>query len=59
MANPKNEASLAELKQRFTETDSLMLTEYRGLTVAQTTELRKAFDADASKIGRASCRERV
>ena len=46
MANPKNETSLAELKQRFTDTDSLVLTEYRGLTVAQTTELRKALGAD-------------
>ena len=46
MANPKNEASLADLKQRFADTDSLVLTEYRGLTVAQTTELRKALGAD-------------
>ena len=46
MANPKNETSLAELKQRFADTDSLVLTEYRGLTVAQTTELRKALGAD-------------
>ena len=45
MANPKNETSLAELKQRFADTDSLVLTEYRGLTVAQTTELRKALGA--------------
>jgi len=45
VANPKNETSLAELKQRFADTDSLVLTEYRGLTVA-TTELRKALGAD-------------
>lgn len=46
MANPKNEASLAELKQSFAETSALVLTEYRGLTVAQTTELRKSLGDD-------------
>ncbi|GAA1470864.1 50S ribosomal protein L10 [Corynebacterium felinum] len=46
MANPKNTASLAELKQRFAETDAFVLTEYRGLTVAQTTALRKSLGAD-------------
>ena len=46
MANPKNEQSLAELKNRFAETDAFVLTEYRGLTVAQTTELRRALGAD-------------
>ena len=46
MANPKNEASLAELKAQFAETDSVVLTEYRGLTVAQTTELRRALGND-------------
>ncbi|MGP6174850.1 50S ribosomal protein L10 [Corynebacterium sp. A21] len=46
MANPKNEAGLAELKIQFAESDSVVLTEYRGLTVAQTTELRRALGAD-------------
>ncbi|MDO5099483.1 MAG: 50S ribosomal protein L10 [Corynebacterium sp.] len=46
MANPKNSASLADLKQRFAETDAFVLTEYRGLSVAQTTELRKSLGAD-------------
>lgn len=46
MANPKNEAALAELKARFAETDTVVLTEYRGLTVAQTTELRKELGFD-------------
>ncbi|MBZ8177671.1 50S ribosomal protein L10 [Corynebacterium poyangense] len=46
MANPKNEAALAELKNRFSEADSILLTEYRGLSVAQTTELRTALGAD-------------
>ncbi|KQB84347.1 50S ribosomal protein L10 [Corynebacterium oculi] len=46
MANPKNEADLKELKNRFAEADSVVLTEYRGLTVAQTTELRTALGDD-------------
>ncbi|KQB87358.1 50S ribosomal protein L10 [Corynebacterium lowii] len=46
MANPKNEADLKELKNRFAEADSVVLTEYRGLTVAQTTELRTALGTD-------------
>ena len=46
MANPKNAASLAELKDRFAEANALVLTEYRGLTVAQTTELRRALGTD-------------
>lgn len=46
MANPKNAASLAELKVRFAEANALVLTEYRGLTVAQTTELRRALGTD-------------
>ncbi|MGV0360279.1 50S ribosomal protein L10 [Corynebacterium mastitidis] len=46
MANPKNEADLKELKNRFAEADSAVLTEYRGLSVAQTTELRTALGDD-------------
>lgn len=46
MANPKNEAALAELKNRFAEADSILLTEYRGLSVGQTYELRTALGAD-------------
>lgn len=46
MANPKNAASLAELEDRFAEANALVLTEYRGLTVAQTTELRRALGTD-------------
>lgn len=46
MANPKNVSSLAELKTRFAETEAFVLTEYRGLTVAQTTELRQSLGAD-------------
>ncbi|MBC3186069.1 50S ribosomal protein L10 [Corynebacterium sp. zg-331] len=46
MANPKNQADLKELKTCFAEADSVVLTEYRGLTVAQTTELRTALGDD-------------
>ena len=54
MANPKNEAALAELKARFAETDTVVLTEYRGLSVAQTTELRKALGFDVQYSDRKS-----
>lgn len=46
MANPKNTQSLAELKNRFADIDSVFVTEYRGLTVAQITELRRALGSD-------------
>lgn len=46
MANPKNEAALQELKNRFDEADSVVLTEYRGLTVEETFELRTALGQD-------------
>lgn len=48
MANPKNTASLAELKARFEQADSTVLTEYRGLSVAETTVLRRALGADVT-----------
>ena len=48
MANPKNTASLAELKARFEQADSTILTEYRGLTVSETTTLRRALGADVT-----------
>lgn len=46
MANAKNIAAVAELKKRFEATNAIVLTEYRGLTVAQTTELRRKLGAD-------------
>ena len=48
MANPKNTAALAELKERFSKADATLLTEYRGLSVAETTELRRALGADVT-----------
>lgn len=50
MANPKNTADLAELKGKLDAADAFVLTEYRGLTVAQLSELRNnlGFDVDYS-----------
>ncbi|MGJ4069635.1 50S ribosomal protein L10 [Corynebacterium macclintockiae] len=48
MANPKNTASLEELKARFEKAQSTLLTEYRGLSVAETTELRRALGSDVT-----------
>ena len=50
MANPKNTAELAELKEKIAASSSIVITEYRGLTVAQLQELRTnlGFDVDYS-----------
>ncbi|MDK4263297.1 50S ribosomal protein L10, partial [Corynebacterium accolens] len=50
MANPKNTADLAELKEKLADSSSVVLTEYRGLTVSQLQELRNnlGFDVDYS-----------
>lgn len=41
MARPEKEAAVAELKEKFGRAQAVVLTDYRGLTVAQITELRK------------------
>ncbi|PAT07992.1 50S ribosomal protein L10 [Corynebacterium hadale] len=48
MANPKNEQELKVLKEKFEAASSIVLTEYRGLTVGQLQELRGelGFDVD-------------
>ncbi|GAB3944845.1 50S ribosomal protein L10 [Corynebacterium tapiri] len=46
MANPKNTAELAVLKEKFSEASSVFLTEYRGLTVSQLQELRNDLGFD-------------
>ena len=50
MANPKNTADLAELKEKLAGAESIVLTEYRGLTVSQLQELRNnlGFDVEYS-----------
>jgi large subunit ribosomal protein L10 len=46
MAN--KEASVAELTEKFQSSTAVLLTEYRGLTVAQLKQLRKSISGDAS-----------
>ena len=46
MAN--KEANVAELTEKFQSSAAVVLTEYRGLTVAQLKELRKSIGADAT-----------
>ena len=46
MAN--KEASVAELTEKFQSSNAVLLTEYRGLTVAQLKTLRKSIAADAT-----------
>src|SRR4051795_5121998 len=46
MAN--KEAAVAELEGLFQSSNAVLLTEYRGLTVAQLKQLRKSISADAT-----------
>ena len=46
MAN--KEATVAELTEKFSSSTAILLTEYRGLTVAQLKELRRSISADAT-----------
>jgi large subunit ribosomal protein L10 len=46
MAN--KDASVAELTDKFRTSNAVLLTEYRGLTVAQLKSLRKSISADAT-----------
>ena len=46
MAN--KEATVAELTEKFSSSSAILLTEYRGLTVAQLKELRRTISADAT-----------
>ena len=46
MANPKNTAAVKELTARFQNASSAILTEYRGLSVTEMTELRKELGAE-------------
>lgn len=48
MARAAKEAAVAELAERFQNSSGAVLTEYRGLTVAQVTELRHALGEDAT-----------
>ena len=41
MKRPEKEAVVAQLTDKFREADAIYLTEYRGLTVPQISELRE------------------
>jgi len=48
MARPDKAAAVAEMTERFRGSSAAVLTEYRGLTVAQLKELRRALGADTT-----------
>jgi len=48
MARSDKAAAVAELTDKFRESGAAVLTEYRGLTVAQLTQLRRAISANAT-----------
>ncbi len=48
MARPDKAAAVAELVDEFRSSEGAVLTEYRGLTVAQLQDLRRALGANAS-----------
>ncbi|AQU67037.1 50S ribosomal protein L10 [Streptomyces sp. PSRA5] len=47
MARPDKAAAVAELTEQFRSSNAAVLTEYRGLTVAQLKELRRSLGANA------------
>ena len=48
MARPDKAAAVAELEERFTNSQAAVLTEYRGLSVADLKELRRSLGGDAT-----------
>lgn len=48
MARPDKAAAVAELADEFRSASAVVLTEYRGLTVKQLTELRRSLGGNAS-----------
>jgi large subunit ribosomal protein L10 len=48
MARPDKAATVAEIADRFRASNAAVLTEYRGLTVAQLTTLRKNLSSNAT-----------
>src|SRR2546429_8500185 len=48
MANAEKVAAVAELTERFRDSSGAVLTEYRGLTVAQLAELRRSLGDHAT-----------
>ena len=48
MAKPAKVQAVAEIKEHFQNSSTAVVTEYRGLSVPQVTELRKALGEDAT-----------
>ena len=48
MARPDKAAAVAELTERFRQSNAVVLTEYRGLSVAQLKALRRALGGNAT-----------
>jgi len=48
MAKPEKATAVAEITEQFRASNAAVLTEYRGLTVAQLTQLRKSIGGNAS-----------
>jgi len=48
MAKPAKVEAVAEIKQRFESTTTAVVTEYRGMSVPQVTELRKSLGDSAT-----------
>ncbi len=48
MARPEKTAAVAEIVESFNDAAGAVLTEYRGLTVAQLKQLRRALSGDAT-----------
>ncbi|WP_277208516.1 50S ribosomal protein L10 [Isoptericola croceus] len=48
MARPEKAAAVAEIADKFRETNAAVLTEYRGLTVTQLQELRRSLRGNAT-----------
>ena len=48
MATAAKDAAIAELADNFRNSDAAVLTEYRGLTVAQITDLRNSIREHAT-----------
>ncbi|MGJ6980109.1 50S ribosomal protein L10 [Aestuariimicrobium soli] len=48
MARPDKAAAVAELKEQFSSADAVVLTEYRGLSVANLKDLRRSLGQDAT-----------
>ena len=48
MARPEKAAAVAEIADKFRDSSAAVLTEYRGLTVAQLKELRRSLSGNAT-----------